>query len=344
MRNNKVKIKIIDNDNKLDVAYLMNKGINFIGEEDFFDTMNGQGRQWRKDKVENADFISFDGSKLCYYYSMPKEAKATIVIIHGFCEFWGKYHELAWYLHQAGYGFFFLEQRGHGHSDRDACRLDLVHLDSYSQYVEDVHRFVDEVVIPANGKRDLYLYAHSMGGATGALFLEQYPQYFKKAILSSPMFDMKTDNIPKVVISAYMVYLKAMGKMKELSKGQNYFDGKPVFEASSCQSKARYDYQFEQRLKNKLYQTYGATFGWINASLIANRKLLRYAGKVNIPILMFAAGNDHLVNFDGQLKFAERSSNTRIVEYKEAKHELFNSLDYVRVDYYGRIFDFLDEA
>ncbi len=321
--------------------YPISGNVNISGEENFREMIDGQIREWRDKEVKSADFISYDGSKLHYYFELPKESKATIVIVHGFCEFWGKYHEMAWYFRQAGYGFFFMEQRGHGYSHRDVESLDLVHIDNYSQYVEDLNQFIKQVVIPENGDRHLYLFAHSMGGAVGTLFLEQYPRYFEKAVLSSPMLDIKTGNIPKSIISVYAAYLKMARKMKELSVNQNHFDGRPNFENSSCLSRVRYNYQFEQRLKNENYQTNGATFGWGSASLAANRKLLRNAKRVQIPVLMFIAGMDHLVNSRGQLIFAEKSANTRVVVYKEAKHEIFNSLKPILTDYYGRIFDFL---
>lgn len=328
-------------ENKLnESACLVQNNINILGEDDFREVMDGQIRQWREGRVSTNEFVSFDGSKLRYYFEIPENAKAIIVIVHGFCEFWGKYHELAWYLRQGGYGFFFLEQRGHGYSERAVGKRELVHLEDYSQYVEDLHTFIEKVVLPLRKDCPLYLYAHSMGGAVGALFLEQYPRYFKRAILSSPMMDMKTGKNPKALIYGYLTYQKIKGNMKKLATGQKYFDGKPVFESSSCLSRARYDYQFEQRCQNENYQTYGATFGWVRASLKANSKLLRKAKKVGIPILMFTAGMDHLVNQKGQLEFAKKSGNTQIVMYENSKHEIFNALLDVRVDYYNKIFEF----
>lgn len=339
---NRLHIETIENYRDEKLISSMSNGVNIIGEDDFQTVMSNQVKNWRDTVVKSADFKSFDGSKLRYYYEMPENAKAVIVILHGFCEFWGKYHEMAWYFREAGYGFFFLEQRGHGYSERTVDRLDLVHVHNYEQYVEDLHEFVNQVVVPMNGNRNLYLYTHSMGGAIGALFLEKYPDYFQKAIFSSPMLEMNTGSIPKPIISVYIAYLKLRGKMKELSIGQSYFDGKPIFKESSCQSKARYDYQFEQRLLNEYYQMYGGTFGWVSASLKANRELLRYAEKVCIPLIMFTAGNDHLVKAEGQLTFAKKSSDTMVINYTESKHEIFNSVDYIRTDYYARIFDFLD--
>ena len=45
---------------------------------------------------------------------------------------------------------------------------------SYQEYVKDLHVFVDGIVKKRSKSGELYLFAHSMGGAIGALFLEEY--------------------------------------------------------------------------------------------------------------------------------------------------------------------------
>lgn len=60
-----------------------------------------------------------DGTRLRSYAAVNPEEKASIVMIHGFCEFFGKYHETAWRFYQEGYSVFFVELRGHGASGRN---------------------------------------------------------------------------------------------------------------------------------------------------------------------------------------------------------------------------------
>ncbi|MBR4745535.1 MAG: alpha/beta hydrolase, partial [Clostridia bacterium] len=68
----------------------------------------------------------------------------------------------------------FYEQRGHGFSQGKGKEPDVVHVDSYREYVEDLKAFMDHVVNPQTEGLKHILYAHSMGGAVSALFLEQY--------------------------------------------------------------------------------------------------------------------------------------------------------------------------
>ena len=66
-------------------------------------------------------------------------------MVHGFCEFFGKYHEVAYRLYQEGYSVFFIELRGHGKSDREFDHEDQrVHIESFDRYAEDVDSFMNK--------------------------------------------------------------------------------------------------------------------------------------------------------------------------------------------------------
>ena len=65
--------------------------------------------------------------------------------------------------------------------------------------------------------------------------------------------------------------------------------------------------------------------------------------KVKAKVLLFQAGNDPLVEPSGQLRFARKASDVRIVRYEKSKHEIFNATEEIRRDYYARIFRFLEE-
>ena len=314
------------------------------GEDDFLDAMKGPCREWRERCVKNAAFTSFDGTRINYYYAIPDDPKAIIVMFHGFCEFWGKYHEMAWYYYRQGYGFFFPEMRGHGLSGGKLPEKDLVHVKNYDQYVTDMKMLYDQVVsqkkIPSVPR---ILFAHSMGGAIAALYLEKYPSDYSAAILSSPMVKLKTGSISPAKINLLRLYVHLFHKEKKLSVGQHHFDGVNVFETSSCQSEPRYNYLFSQRLENVEYQTYGATFGWSLASLSATKKLIKNADRIRVPLLVFEAGNDHLVDPSGYTEFLAKVPQAQHIKYPTSKHEIFNSTTDVRTDYYKKIFEFLEQ-
>ena len=80
---------------------------------------------------------------------------------------------------------------------------------------------MDEVVKKKG--ESVFLFAHSMGGGIGALFLEKYQEYFEKAVLSSPMMEINTGNYSEnmaYLISKFFIYV---------GKGNNYIFGQGPF-------------------------------------------------------------------------------------------------------------------
>ncbi len=316
--------------------------ISFLGEDDFLPVMEGANKAWREQSVVRGDLKTSDALTLRYYYGIPENPKAAVNIIHGFCEFFIKYHELAWYLYRAGFAFFFLEQRGHGYSEGKLKEADIVTIDRYGTYLSDQKEFLDQVVFPKTEGLKKLLFAHSMGGAVGTLFLETYPQYFKAAVLSSPMLRMKAGHYPPPAVALMKLYIKLTGKTGQIAPGQNRFTGEPVFEKSSSLSKARYDYQFSARLSDPHYQMYGASFAWAAASLTATNRLLKRASLIRVPVTLLTAGDDHLIDPEGYRIFLEKVPQTKRIHYETSRHELFNADDENRRKYFSDLLDALD--
>ncbi len=316
--------------------------IKFIGEDDFLSTMQTENEAWLRNSVTQGTHRSFDGTRLNYYKTTPEKPKATVVIVHGMAEFFPKYREYMWYLYQWGFEVFFLEQRGFGHSEGKCPEHDVIYIDSYDTYVEDLHGFIKEKVIPVSGGRPLFMIAHSMGGCIGTLYLEQHPKTFNAAILSSPMLKMKGVDFPPAVVELISLYANITGQKKKLAPNQKHFNPNPEFVGSSTQSRARFDYQLQFRRDDPDYQMTGASFGWAMASLRATKKLMENASHIHIPITLMAAGDDHLVETSAFRTFKARVPQLNIHEYEYARHELFNSDERSRRRYFRDVLNTLD--
>ncbi|WP_051538076.1 alpha/beta fold hydrolase [Butyrivibrio proteoclasticus] len=316
--------------------------IKFLGEDEFLSVMDTENRKWRKSEVVRGSLSSFDGTKLSYYVVTPENPKASITIVHGMGEFFGKYHEYIWYLYQAGYKVFFMEQRGHGYSEGKCKEPDLIYIDDYSTYVEDLNCFVEDVVIPESGDLTMLLFAHSMGGAVATYYLEKHPAFFKAAVLSSPMLKMKAGNINAFAEFALRAYVFMFRKAKSLAPNQKHFNPETPFETSSAKSKPRFDYQLNLRKKDDHYQMTGATFGWALASLKVHRDIFRHIDRIKIPVDIFTAGQDHLIDPVGYDMFKEKKPDTKIHEFPESRHEIFNADETSRIKYFKEIFEVLD--
>ena len=314
-------------DEEIRSTAVYNDDITFLGEEDFEEAMEGECARWLKEHVREGFFNTRDNIRVHFYTAIPERPKAAVVISHGLCEFFGKYHETAWYLYRAGYAVLFIEHRGHGHSEGKLPEpdRDVVYTDSYDTYLDDFTLFMDRIVKPAADGLDLILFAHSMGGAIGTLFIESHPSYFKAAVFSSPMFNIRVVSFPVFALPFIDTFFKISGLSKKLPYTEKHFSEVREFEKSGFGSMARYDYQLRLRIEEPDYRTAGPSLGWAIASLRAIDRLLSSADRIKIPVTLLCAGNDSLVGPSGYEVFASRVPQCVRKVYPESGHEVFNA-------------------
>lgn len=312
-----------------------------FGEEDFENKMNNIVLPILRINLMEGEIKSFDGKNIHYYYLKNPNEKAAVVISHGFCEFNGKYHELMYYFYEMGYSVFMPEHRGHGYSYRECEDLCKVHIDDFDTYVEDFKQFINQVVAVKSDTKKYILFAHSMGGAVGALFLEKYPEVFKKAVLSSPMMQLRFGNYSMAVVKTMLTMAKLFRWKYKYAPGQHGFDNIDVFDTSSALSRPRYDYVFKLRQQDPMYCTYGSTYGWTMAAAKSASDIKKKAHTITTPILLCQAGLDSLVQPGPQKTFARTAKNVKLIKYNASKHEIFNATEDIRKDYYKEIFEFL---
>ena len=294
----------------------------------FKSKINSEIKPWVENNCIDGFFPSFDGLDIHYYYAINEKRKGSIVMVHGFCEFFAKYHELAYYLYQAGYSIFFLELRGHGKSGSENKKFDdhRVSVKSFGHYVSDLRIFIDDVVIPKSNHDNLYLYCHSMGGTVGAEFIAFYPKVFKAAVLSSPMLEVNYGSVPLIGVQFLALYSKIACLDEEYAPGQHSFDGVYNFENSSCDDEDRYKYQFDWRLKDEDYQMYGGSWSWVRSAGMASFEATISAKDNVVPTLICKAKNDTTVKISGIDYYNDLCLASSLVEYN-SKHEIYNSTD-----------------
>ena len=258
------------------------------------------------------------------FYGQEKEThKGTIVISYGFTESCEKYHELIYYMHRKGYQTAIVDHRGHGSSLREVDDLQLVHVDDFSRYVEDLHRFITAEVMPKTGEKPLYLYAHSMGGCIGTLYMEKYPETFRKAVINAPMYGINNGNVPDFAAVLLCRIAILFGKRKKQLFTTGRFDPEEPFENSCCDSLARHTYYLKKRREHEEYQTSCASYGWALAAMRAGKRaaMQENAAAIKIPVLLFQGTNDTTVRAKEQDLFLSRISDGR-KSVKESKHEI----------------------
>lgn len=274
------------------------------------------------------------------------DARRAVVMVHGYTESAEKFREMAWYLVNAGYSVFALDQRGHGRSLREVDDLSIVHVDDFEQYVRDLEQFMDRVVRPRMGDAPLYLYAHSMGGAVGALALMAHPDWFAGAALNAPMIKINTGKMPFAVAEAITKAACAMGKEKARTFISGPFDAqKEKFETSHSTSPARFEYYKEKRIADARLQTCSMTYGWMREALGVTKRLLeaQNAKKIKTPVLLLQAALDSTVLLEPQDQFVSLVEGAKLYRFEQAKHEIYACDDGVLREYLQVLLGFFEE-
>ena len=266
-------------------------------------------------------FEGFDGNAIFYEYFLAENSRGAIVVVHGLSEFTPKYYEFAYYCLNQVYYVFLYDQRSHGQSCRLTERTDMIHVDKFSDYVQDLEIFIEKIVHPATSGA-LYLYAHSMGGAVAAMYLASHPDTFRKAVLSAPMVEPLTGGVSPFFARASLSCYLLFGDKKKKFWFAKEFDPDYQFERSNDRSRPRFERNMRIRRANENYRTTPLTLGWVHQSVLVKSKLLkkRFLNSIRTPILMICAECDAVVSIPAQAQFAEKCPVCRRVVMKNAAH------------------------
>lgn len=290
--------------------------------------------------------IAKDGAHIHYEAYIRPDSVGGVVISHGFTEAAEKFREVSYRFYARGYSVFAIDHRGHGRSDRAVDGYYLTHVDKFADYVDDFERFIDQVALPNNGAKPLYLYAHSMGGAIGALFLSRRPEVFARAVLTAPMIQPVTRPVPRRMGQAMGAAMCALGRGKRrVAHYPGAFNPQESFEKSCDTCRERFDYYLKKRVATPQLQNGAPTYSWARQAMGVTDTLLKpeNAARIACPVLLLQADGDHVVEPEAQRRFVALLKQGELVRMENCKHEIYMSTDDVLETYYRRIFDFLEK-
>ena len=283
-------------------------------------------------------FIGANDVKIYYkYFIRANLEKGAIVISNGRTEAAVKYKEVIFDLFNNGYSVYIHDHRGQGFSGRMADDPEMGYVDRFRFYVNDMKYYIDNFVTPQNHK-NIYLLAHSMGGAIGVTFLEDYPGYFNAAAFSSPMLGF---NCPNCLIAGLL-----SGDEPNYAWGQTgYSEGLEDFSKNTLTgSEVRYNRM------NQIFEEFpdarlgGATFQWANRSCKQFDVIFDGVSNIQTPLILFSAGDEEIVSssahndFIDELNSSDKKAKAYLVD--DAKHELLIEKDEIRIAVLTKILDF----
>jgi lysophospholipase len=279
-----------------------------------------------------------DETTLPYVLIKPAQFKATVVVVNGRTESYMKYQELAYELVQQGYQVLMFDHRGQGLSARLTDNPHKGHIESFQQYIDDMHQLISTVLLADQGKQPLYLLGHSMGGAISTLYLQQHPDVFQKAALSAPMLGINGKLLYDEMDACRLASVVSVFS----TQGYAGFSDKPYsavpFETNELTGSAQ-RYQWTQTLyqDNPQLQLGGATWGWLDQACAVLPQMQQQAAAIKIPVLLMQAEMDSIVSAAAQQEFCSvLTANTNsgciggVQQIKGARHELLFEQDQIR--------------
>lgn len=303
-----------------------------------------------QEQVTESSFINTQQLTIRYAYVIPDRAKQLIVVSPGRVEGYLKYKELVYDLVQLGYAVAVIDHQGQGLSTR---RLDNPHkgyVEDFNDYVMDLHQLIDKEIKP-KFSGDLYFLSHSMGGAIGLRYIQQFPSTFKKAVFSSPMWGLNAGPLPKTVAKSLVSSITWMNNL--VAEESSYFAGSTDYEPPSFEdnvltnSKARYQYFRDIYEKIPKLKLGGITYNWLSQSIKALDKAQNELNKVKTPLLVVQAGGDKVIDNTGQDLFCQELQrhgqpcfSGKPIILMGAEHELFIEQDEIRNQLMAQIVDF----
>lgn len=314
--------------------------LELITEDDFPEKIKTVGE--RLDACQNSGlFDTFDGKKIYCEYFLAENSRASVVIVHGLSEFTKKFYEIAYYLLNQGYNVFIYDQRCHGLSCRLTDQIDLLHVDNFRDYVNDLSDFIEKIVIPADDK-PIYIYSHSMGGAVTALYLAEQGERVQKAVLSAPLFDPVVGSMPSRVARFLVGAARFFCGSRTKFMFSQEFDPDIPFDSGIDQSRARFLHNMELRRGDEHYQSTPMTLGWVHGSLKLRSTILKrsVAGSITTPILLLSSEKDRVVQNDAHLEFARICRSCRLVTVKNANHAMLTGGTDVLKEHIDQVLEF----
>lgn len=294
-------------------------------------------------------FFTSDNLSIRYGVGYPKEEqiRGTILLLSGRAEFLEKYEETITDLCKRKFRVFSMDWRGQGLSDRLLPDRQKGYVETYQDYLNDLHQFIHQIVKPKNGP-PFFVLAHSMGAHIALRFLYENPALFKKAVLVSPMIDIQIPFYLRKWIKAVAFFMKGL-KMRGISVVDNpgYSDSEKHFLKNPLTTDR---YRFSRRLKllrkKPDLDSGKITWGWLVATFrsIELFQKQQTAKTIHTPILMVSGGLDRIVSIRAQKTFCKKTAGCTFKMMPHAKHEILMETDTIRNHFWHEFDEFINRT
>lgn len=256
--------------------------------------------------VSAGSIESADGTKLAYRAWPAPGAVTTFAVVHGLGEHAGRYARFAEGMARHGMSTYAVDLRGHGNSEGQRG-----HVDSWSQWTDDVSAFVTQVEGTVSG--EVIPLGHSFGGAAllSTVLAGKVPGA-RRFVLSSPALKLRLKGPGWKVAMAPIA-----SKLTPRLAMDNEVDPATVSRIPEVVEAYRGDPLVHNRISSRMWTE------WQNATA----DIFARAAQIKVPFLILAGTADPLVDPEGSRSLHEKAKSPTTLHLLEGRyHEPFNDL------------------
>ncbi len=266
--------------------------------------------------------------------------RGTVCVCPGRGEFIEKYFEVVAELRRRGFAVAIMDWRGQGGSDRPLENPRKGYVSSFAQYDRDLRYFMTEIVLPDCPPPYIGL-AHSMGAAILLRNAILPGSWFSRMVLTAPMIAFADDKMPypQSLVRSYIEAACLVGFSRAyIPGGADEMASHKRFDGNDLTS----DRERWQRAAGVLEAAPdlalgSPTMGWLRAAFRAMAELQDpdYPTRVQVPMLVFAAGADRIIDTRAVEDFAVRLKLGALVRLPGSRHEILQENDNVRMRFWA---------
>ncbi|MCI0597920.1 MAG: alpha/beta hydrolase [Beijerinckiaceae bacterium] len=277
------------------------------------------------------------------HWSCEGECAGTIAILPGRAEFIEKYFEVIGELLSRNFDVAILDWRGQGRSARLASDPHKGHVGNFRAYQRDLDAFAGEVLAPFC-RPPWFALGHSMGAAIALAKTHTGRSPFARLVLTSPMIDLCGLRFRRA-LRIFARLLVVLGQGRRFVPGGGAapymsasFDGNILTSDPSRHARSA------KVIEMAPYLAIGdPTIGWINAAFRLMRRFedVEFPRRLLTPVLILAAGDDHVVNSTATDEFSSRLKAGKCIMVPRARHEILMEADPLREIFWAAFDAFL---
>ena len=262
-------------------------------------------------KITKDFFTSKDGIKLYYEAYIPEKVEATLIIVHGLSEYIASYNTFRTFLTDKNIAVYGFDARGHGNSPGIRA-----HVNRWSEYTEDLHRFVQLVQKEQSGK--LLMFSHSMGTTIATNYLMEYQDQLDGLILCGTTIKP---------VEATKWYLIPMAKLLSWVAPRVSINLKLNVDAVCSDPKV----VANSKADDLKFST--VTPRWGTEILKAIERTKKNVDIYTMPLLVIHGELDKINDFEAVKSFFEKipSEDKSFIAYENSFHELLNDVEKEKV-------------